>query len=267
MTTTEETIRILRDSTEQIGKVREKLANREKRTRYRLFTAKEIDELRLLDGYKEAAWQITNLEVDRLEVAREFEKYHTEFRGLLNDVANLIGNPDAVDPALDAEEACELWMTRALDGDTIEETIDSRVETLLNALVALSEPIRALTASGDIDYSKLQIEKPDLHDLDSCKTYVSRLYWTLRDKRKDKIHSETQALNFILRECSVGDLYYNDCLLARKIQKDRNWAEATFKKHAKSTIKSPTPKTLKRAAKKRATKKKVLREISGYSGM
>lgn len=267
MTTTEETIRILRDSTEQITKVREKLANRENRTRYRLFTTKAIDELGLLDGYKLAAWQITNLEIDCREVAREFEKYHAAFRGLFNDVANIIENPDAVDPALDAEEACELWMTRALQEVTANEKIDSLVELLFNTLIALSEPIRALTASGDIDYSKLLIEKPDLHDLDSCKTYVSRLYWTLRDKRKDKIHSETQALNFILRECSVGDLYYNDCLLARKIQKDRNWAEATFKKHAKSTIKSPTPKTLKRAAKKRATKKKVLRDISRYSGM
>lgn len=95
-----------------------------------------------MDGYKLAAWQITNLEIECREVAREFEKYHIAFRGLFDDVANIIENPDVVNPALDAEEACEDWMTDALNNDKTDSPIDSRVEVLATALCALCEPIR-----------------------------------------------------------------------------------------------------------------------------
>lgn len=124
-------------------------------------------------------------------------------------------------------------------------------------------------AVGDCEprMPKLKIEAPDMADLDSCKFYCSRLYWQIREKLVKMIHSETQAVDYILDGCQKGEIYYKECKVARQIRDDRNWKKSTFLTHAKKDIGRPTPKTLKRAAKKQATEKKVRRDISEYSAM
>lgn len=121
----------------------------------------------------------------------------------------------------------------------------------------------ALIIHGKADQSANEhytIPPPDLSDRKDCIRFLQILYQRLRRENSGRIHSESEAVNYILEEAGPKDLFYPECKLARTIKKNRNWEYSSFTTYCKSTP-SPKPKNLRRAAKKRATQKKIRRDI------
>ena len=110
-----------------------------------------------------------------------------------------------------------------------------------------------------------KIAAPDLADAADCRRFISELAETIEREYQTKIHNHRQAVNYILTGAKSGDLFYEDCKIARQIKVDRNWEYATFFNYSKPKH-LPKPKNLRKAARKRATQKKTRKELKRLAG-
>lgn len=138
----------------------------------------------------------------------------------------------------------------------------SEVENACVAKSLSNTSANGMSNSTNEEDLKTIIEMPDFKGLVSCKNFCRILYQTIREKLTNRVHTETQAVQYILHNAAKGDLYYADCMVARRIQKDWSWERTTFTTYCKQKI-APKRRTIKRAAKKHATQKKVRRDLRG----
>ena len=117
----------------------------------------------------------------------------------------------------------------------------------------------------DSDEELTKIAKPELSDLTDCKRFVSELAETIEREYKSKIHNHGQAVDYILTGAKSGDLFFEDCKIARQIRTDRNWERSTFFNYSKPKH-LPKPKNLRKAARKRATQKRTWEELKKLVG-
>lgn len=105
------------------------------------------------------------------------------------------------------------------------------------------------------------IAPPNLSDSNDCKRYLREVYALLRTHYKDRIHSESEAINYMLIGAKEGDAYIELCKTCRQIKEYYNWERGTFMTYCKQ--KAPKPKGLKVAAKARAKKRSITRDLKG----
>lgn len=117
----------------------------------------------------------------------------------------------------------------------------------------------AMNCATDESNSCCEIAEPKFEDREDCKRFLKELYAFLREHYKSKIHTETDAINYILFGAKEGDAYYGWCKKARQINESFHWERGTFTTYCKT--RAPKPKGLKRAAKGRAKKRLVTREL------
>ena len=154
---------------------------------------------------------------------------------------------------------------RLLDPITLEEFQNLRcggagTKTVRPATPAVEPPQAAE------EFERTKIAPPNLADMDDCKRFISELCETLEREYCTRLHTHNQAVDYILTEAKAGELYFDDCKLARRIRKDRNWERSTFFNYSKPK-RLPKPKNLRKAARKRATQKmtrKDLKRLAGY---
>lgn len=117
------------------------------------------------------------------------------------------------------------------------------------------------TTPPNFDGEALKIEPPKMELLEDCKRFCRSLYQSIRYHMKDSIHSETQAIDYILHRAKDGDQFYADCKLARRINSNRNWKRATFTTYCKERN-GTSPKGNRRTAKRKATQKKIAQDLN-----
>jgi len=149
--------------------------------------------------------------------------------------------------------------------DVILQKIDNsaaQVITGVSAEVAKELEKRTSTvATGPIVHTT-KIASPDFKKRDSCEMFCKRLFAELKEKKEDSLHTAREIVYYMLHGAKEGELYYDDCLVARRIQKEWNWELPTFTTYCKRKN-IPTPKGISRAAKKRSTQKRVRRDLRG----
>lgn len=134
-------------------------------------------------------------------------------------------------------------------------------EARIDLMLDIEDFIESEELKGVEIEQQCNISLPDLSKRDDCKRYLHEIYEFLRDHYKSKIHSETQAINYILVEAQEGNAYYKFCKAARDVKAAFNWERGTFTNYCKT---GPSKrKGLKRAAKGRAKKRMVSKELKG----
>ena len=119
-------------------------------------------------------------------------------------------------------------------------------------------PVATVAKGADCEPTK--IAPPDLANVEDCRRFVSDLAETIEREYKSKIHNHGQAVDYILTGAKSGDLFFEDCKIARQIRTDRNWERSTFFNYSKPKH-LPKPKNLRKAARKRATQKKTTKVL------
>lgn len=135
-------------------------------------------------------------------------------------------------------------------------------EACNEAIMLMGRVVAALQKNIGLHSHKKEepsIASPDFRDREDCKRFLREVYAFLREHYASKLHTETQAINYILTEAKKDDAYFELCKTAREIKAAFNWERGTFTTYCKSA--APKPKGLKIAAKTRAKKRLVLRDL------
>jgi len=138
---------------------------------------------------------------------------------------------------------------------------DRLLDAICNHNAAIDDP---MTSNEAMRADETDIFMPKLHDVADCRRFCHALYVEVRQHLAERVHSETQAVSYILDGAVKGGLFYKDCLLARRIMRDRGWSRCTFTTYCKRS-ELPKPRNLRRAAKKCRHRKMVARELREIS--
>lgn len=101
---------------------------------------------------------------------------------------------------------------------------------------------------------------PDLASIEDCKRFLRDLCAALLRDLPNRLHNRPQAAKYILSDVKPGELYYDDCMKARQIQKDNAWQFETFKQYLKPAP-IMKPRTMAKSDKTKAKKKLVSRDL------
>lgn len=179
-------------------------------------------------------------------------------------------SPSIVKPLTQAFNShFQLWYNEVLkivpESRFVKELFDSehklvdKIEAFNVAMTAEDMKKREKVARGVIAPA-FTLDNPNFEDRDDCKRFLRELYDALREHYRSRIHTETEAINYILLEAREDDAYYDLCKLAREIKSSFNWTRESFKTYCKKHL--PKPKNLKRRAKSQEKQRLVARELS-----
>lgn len=146
-----------------------------------------------------------------------------------------------------------------IEGSIPEDDQEVKAPRIVKQLLRVYGLNAEVKKKGEGQEQMVNLQAPDMADREDCKRYLREAYQFLREHYVTKIHTETQAINYILTEAKKGGAYFAMCKKCREIKEAYNWERSTFANYCKTT--AAKPKGLKRAAKGRAKKRQVTRDL------